>query len=81
MSRLSFSILLFASVFALPWWLSFFFLLVLICYFSWYYEGVIAALFYELLYGLSTSNLWLTISVLLLVPIIEWLKTRLYVFR
>ncbi|MFA6476031.1 MAG: hypothetical protein WCV68_01300 [Candidatus Paceibacterota bacterium] len=81
MPRLSFSILLFVSVFTLPWWISFLFLLTLICYFPWYYEGVVAVLLYELLYSLSGSSPWLTISALLLVPIIEWLKTRLYVFH
>ena len=81
MPRLSFTILLLLSVVALPWWLSLLFLLALISRFSWYYEGVAAVLFYELLYSLSGSVLWLTLGALILVPFIEWLKTRLYVFH
>lgn len=81
MPRLSLTIFLFISAIALPWWLSLIFLLGLIFYFPWYYEGVFAVLCYELLYSLNSSVLWLTLSVLLLVPIVEWFKNRLYVFH
>lgn len=81
MPRLSLTILLLVSTVALPWWVSLIFLGALILSFPWYYEGVLAVLLYELLYSLAGSVLWLTLATLILVPIIEWLKKRLYVFR
>ena len=81
MPRLSLTILLLISTVALPWWVSLIFLGALILSFPWYYEGVLAVLLYELLYSLAGSVLWLTLATLILVPIIEWFKKRLYVFR
>jgi hypothetical protein len=81
MPRLSLGILLLISVVTLPWWVSLIFGLALIFRFPWYYEGVFAILIYELLYSLAGSVLYLTLATLLLIPLIEWLKTRLYVFH
>ena len=79
-SRISLTFLLIFSAMALPWWVSLIFLLIFIFYFSWYYEGVLTALLYQLLYGLAGAVLWLPLAVLLLIPIVEWFKKRLYVF-
>lgn len=81
MPRLSLDILLLISVVTLPWWVSLIFCLALVIYFPWYYEGVLAVLIYELLYSLAGSVFYLTLVALLIVPFIEWLKRRLYVFR
>lgn len=80
MLRLSLTILLLLSVVALPWWGSLMLLIFLLFFFSWYYEGALATLGYELIYGLAGQTFWLTIVVLIMVPAIEWLKKRLYVF-
>jgi hypothetical protein len=81
MPRLSLTILLFVSVVALPWWASLIFLSALVLSFPWYYEGVVAVLLYELIYGLSSSVFGLTLGLLLIIPVVEWGKKRLYVFH
>ena len=80
MPRFSLTFLLLISVVTLPWWVSLIFLISLILTYSWYYEGVLAILLYELLYSLDGAILYLTLATLLLIPIVEWLKKRLYVF-
>jgi hypothetical protein len=85
-SRISLSLLLVISVIILPWWVSLVFLVSALLFFPWYYESVGLILIYELLYrpvvsGWSGSILWLSLGTLILVPIIEWLKSRLYVFH
>lgn len=87
MSRFSVTILLLFFIIFLPWWVNLIFLVGAIMFFPWYYEGVFVALLYELLYGLNNSNswtgsvLWLTLGVLIFIPIVEWFKKRLYVFH
>lgn len=81
MPRISVNILLLISTFALPWWVSLLFLVSSIFYFSWYYEAVVIVLFYELLFGLAGSVMWLSLATLLFIPFAEWLKKRLYVFH
>lgn len=81
MLRLSLTILLVLSAVALPWWVSLVFLSFSLFSFSWYYEGALATLGYELIYGLASQTFWLTIIVLLAIPTVEWLKKRLYVFH
>jgi len=81
MPRFSLTVMLLISVVTLPWWVSLIFLVSLILASPWYYEGVLAVLLYELLYSLEGSVLYLTLATLLLIPIIEWLKKRLYVFH
>jgi hypothetical protein len=77
--RLSLTFLIVLSVIILPWWLSGFFLLMLVFRYPWYYEAVFVSLIYDLLYGLDTF--WITMVVILCVPLAEWLKKRLYVFN
>jgi len=81
MLRLSLTILLILSAVALPWWAGLVFLIFSLFFFSWYYEGALATLSYELVYGLASQVFWLTIIILLTVPMVEWLKKRLYVFH
>ena len=76
--RLSLTFLSFLLVIVLPWWASGLVLLLLVFLFPWYYEVVLSALIYDLLYGSGTF--WLTISLLIIVPLIEEIKKRLYVF-
>jgi len=79
--RFSVFILLGLAAFALPWWVSLIFLLLAIGQWPWYYEGVLVVLAYELVYRLPGDALWLTLAALVLVPLVEQLKQRLYVFR
>lgn len=79
--RISYSILLFISAFALPWWVTLVFLLLATFQWSWYYESVLIVLAYELVYRLPTAHFWLVLAMLVLLPLIEQLKKRLYVFR
>ena len=81
MSKFSYTLLLSVAVLFLPWWLSGFFALFLILYLPWYYQGVIAVIFYELIYGFDLDVLWLSLAYLLAVPVLEFIKTRLYVFK
>ena len=76
--RISLSLLAIILVIILPWWASGFVLLFLVFLWPWYYEAVILALIYDLLYG--SGGFYLTIAVILLIPLVEWLKKRLYVF-
>lgn len=78
MPRFSLSLLALLFSIILPWWLNIFVWLFLIFFFSWYYEVGLAVFIYELIYG--SGYFWLTIIVILSVPVIEWLKKRLYAF-
>lgn len=76
--RFSLALIALIFVFILPWWLSGPFFLLLIFLFPWYYEAVVIVLSYDLLYG--SNYLWLTIVCILLIPLAEEIKKRLYVF-
>ena len=76
--RLSLTILFFRLVIILPWWANALILLLFIFFFPWYYEAVPLVLIYDLLY--SSGNFWLTIAILIMIPLVEELKKRLYVF-
>lgn len=76
--RISFTLLALLLTVVLPWWASGLVLLILIFSFSWYYEAVLMVLVYDLLYG--SGFFYLTIICLLLVPLTEEIKKRLYVF-
>lgn len=78
-SRISLTLLSIVLVIILPWWANGFVLLLFIFLFPWYYEAVFLALIYDLLYGLN--SFWLTIIILLMIPLIEEIKKRLYVFN
>ncbi len=77
--RFNLTLLALLLVIILPWWASGFILLLFVFLFPWYYEIVFLALVYDLLYG--STVFWLTIAALIVVPLIEELKTRLYVFN
>lgn len=76
--RISLTLIAFLLVLILPWWGSILFLFFLAFLFPWYYEAIILVLVYELLYG--TGYFGLTITITILIPLIEELKKRLYVF-
>ncbi len=76
--RFSLTLLVLLSSVLLPWWFNVFVLLFLIFLFSWYYEAGVLVFVFELIYG--SGHFWLTIIVITLIPLIEWLKKRLYVF-
>ena len=77
--RLSLTLLSLLLVIILPWWASGFILLWLIFLYPWYYEALLVALIYDLLYG---SNIfWLTLAMLVIIPLAEEFKKRLYVFN
>ena len=76
--RLSLTFLSILLVIILPWWASGFVLLLFVFLFPWYYEAVLAALIYDLLYG--SAGFWLTLIILIIVPLAEELKKKLYVF-
>ena len=77
--RLSLTLLVLLLAIILPWWASGFILLLFIFLYPWYYEAVLVMLVYELLYG--TGTFWLSLTLLLIIPLIEALKKRLYVFN
>ena len=77
--RLSLTLLALLLAIILPWWASGFILLLFIFLYPWYYEAVLVMLVYELLYG--TGTFWLSLALLLIIPLIEALKKRLYVFN
>jgi hypothetical protein len=77
--RLSLTLLTIILVIVLPWWASGFILLLFIFLYPWYYEAVLVMVVYELLYGLGPF--WLSLALLLIIPLIEALKKRLYVFN
>ncbi|MFA6253651.1 MAG: hypothetical protein WC640_00095 [Candidatus Paceibacterota bacterium] len=77
--RLSFALLSIILVTFLPWWASALILLLSVFIFPWYYEAVLSVLVYDLLYG--SGIFWLTIITLFIIPLIEELKKRLYVFN
>lgn len=79
--RFSYAILLLIASLALPWWVFFIFAIFLSAYYPWYYEGLLAFLSYELIYGPNTSTLWLTCGYLLFLPVVEFIKSRVYVFN
>lgn len=54
MWRISADILLFVSIYILPWWFSIFALVVLILIFRFYWEGLAAALLADILYAPPT---------------------------
>ena len=76
--RLSLTLLSILLTIILPWWASGFVLLLFVFLFPWYYEAVLGALIYDLLYG--SAGFWLTMAVLIIVPLAEELKKKLYVF-
>ncbi|MFA5023270.1 MAG: hypothetical protein WC385_00300 [Candidatus Paceibacterota bacterium] len=76
--RLSLTLLTIILVIVLPWWASGLVLLLFIFFFPWYYEAVPLAFLYDLLYG--SGIFYITIAVLLIIPLVEWAKKRLYVF-
>ncbi|MCX6712302.1 MAG: hypothetical protein NT041_01260 [Candidatus Vogelbacteria bacterium] len=53
-------------------------LLLFVFLWPWYDEAVLLALVYDLLYG--STSFWLTIAIILVIPLVEELKKRLYVF-
>ena len=55
MWRISADILLFASIFFLPWWLTIAILIAWIIFFRMYWEGAIAGLLVDLLYAPGSS--------------------------
>jgi len=77
-SRLSLTLVALLSAIILPWWVSGFILLWFIFLYSWYYEAVAVMVVYELLYG--QGPFWLSLALLLIIPLVEALKKRLYVF-
>ena len=77
--RLSLTLLALLLAIILPWWASGFILFLFIFLYPWYYEAVLVMLVYELLYG--TGTFWLSLALLLIIPLIEALKKRLYVFN
>ncbi|MFA5001309.1 MAG: hypothetical protein WC531_03790 [Candidatus Paceibacterota bacterium] len=77
--RLSLTLLALLLAIVLPWWASGFILLLFIFLYPWYYEAVLVMVVYELLYGLGPF--WLSLALLLIIPLIEALKKRLYVFN
>ena len=78
-SRLSLTLSALLLAIILPWWASGFVLLLFIFLYPWYYEAILVMLVYELLYG--TGTFWLSLALLLIIPLIEELKKRLYVFN
>ena len=76
--RFSLTLLALLLAVILPWWASLILLLFLIFFFPWYYEAVILTLVYELIYG--SGHFWLTMAIIIAIPLSEWLKKRLYVF-
>ena len=81
MLRFSYGLLLLISSLALPWWATLLLVLLLSLHYQWYYEGLLAFVSYELIYGVDLSVLWLSLGYLLFVPVLEFIKSRLYVFR
>lgn len=79
--RFSITLLLIVGAFFLPWWLELFFILAATFYLSWYYEGVIGVLLYELIYAPHAENWWPVLVLILIVPVVEFIKSRLYVFH
>lgn len=78
MLRFNLTIFSVVSVFVLPWWSGLIFVLILIFIFPRYYEAIATALIYDLLYGSTIFGL--TIAFLVLIPLVEAIKKRLYVF-
>jgi len=76
--RFSLTLLSILLAIILPWWASGFILLLFVFLFPWYYEAALAAFTYDLLHG--SAVFWLTIAVLIIVPLAEELKKKLYVF-
>lgn len=83
---LAVSVLLF-SVWFFPWWLTLIFCLLFISYFKNFYEALIPALVFDLLYGVPLqTGLWglslfklnfaFTVSTLFFLVILEWLKEK-----
>lgn len=79
MLRLSLTVLALLVTIILPWWISIIFLLSLIGLFPWCYGAMLPAFTFDLIYG--SGYFWLTIGVLILIPLAEIVKERLYVFH
>ena len=75
-----FNLTLLALLFSvlLPWWFNIFILFALILFFPWYYEAGVLTFVFELIYG--SGYFWLTVLIILLIPLMEQFKKRLYVF-
>jgi hypothetical protein len=78
MLRLSVTLISLLLTIILPWWLSLLILLGLVLAWPWYYEAVFLVLVYDLIYG--NDYFWLTMAIIIIIPMIEELKKRLYVF-
>lgn len=77
-SRFSFTLIFLVFFFLLPWWVNLILGIIFIFYFPWYYEVIGLTLIYDLLYGFGFFEI--TLITLILIPLVESLKQRLYVF-
>ncbi len=77
--RLSLTLLALLLTVISSWWISGLVLLLFIFIYPRYYEAVLVALVYDLLYG--ANNFWLTLVVLFIIPLVGEIKRRLYVFN
>lgn len=81
--RIFLATIFFISVFLFPWWLSASFGVVLAFRFNKFFELVFGGLFFDIFYGtggIHPGAYHFTIGALLLLGLIEFLKTRLRLY-
>ncbi len=74
------------AVLVLPWWATVFLLLISLVYFSWFYEAILPAVLFDLLYSLPQTAFFgfyliSVIIVLLTIFLVEEIRKRLFVYR
>jgi len=84
MIRVLGNVIAFLSIYFLPWWLFLIVLVIFVSFFNKFYESIIYALIFDLLYrsgnGLDISGFKITIVVILAVLLIQWSKKYLKFF-
>ena len=86
MKRIIFDVLLFLSVFILPWWISAFLLLIGIFAFDNFYEFIVATMIVYSLYApqsdrLISSPIFISLIVVILYVVIHLIRNNLILYR